>query len=139
MTWRPLGPRIVGIVVGIALVVVCAFAWIGLGAETRAQFTLFQRGTLIFLFALGFAVLHALVRSRAVATRDGLTIVNGYRSRELAWAQILAVHLPPGAPWVTLDLADGTNVSVMGIQGSDGDRARVAARQLRGFANELTR
>jgi hypothetical protein len=30
-----------------------------------------------------------------------------------------------------LDLADGTTASAMGIQGSDGDRARLAVRQLR--------
>ena len=31
------------------------------------------------------------------------------------------MHLPPGAPWATLDLADGTTISAMAIQGSDGD------------------
>ena len=36
--------------------------------------------------------------------------------------------LPPGAPWATLDLSDGTTVSAMGIQGSDGARARRAVR-----------
>ena len=50
-------------------------------------------------------------------------VVNGYRRREYEWAEIVAVHLPPGAPWVTLDLADGDTAPVMGIQGSDGDRA----------------
>ena len=39
--------------------------------------------------------------------------------------------MPPGAPWATLDLADGTTVPVMGIQGSDGQRARRAVRDLR--------
>ena len=47
------------------------------------------------------------------------------------WAQIVAVRLPQGAPWATLDLADGTTVSVLAIQGSDGDRARDAVRALR--------
>jgi hypothetical protein len=41
------------------------------------------------------------------------------------------VHLPPGAPWVVLDLADGTSVSALGIQASDGARAHQAVRQLR--------
>jgi hypothetical protein len=58
-------------------------------------------------------------------------VVNGYRRHELAWPQVVGVHLPPGAPWVTLDIADGTTVSAMGIQGSDGDRARRAVRDLR--------
>jgi hypothetical protein len=58
-------------------------------------------------------------------------VVNGYRRREFAYAEVVGVHLPPGAPWVTLDLSDGSTVSAMGIQGSDGDRARKAARELR--------
>ena len=44
---------------------------------------------------------------------------------------MVAIYLPPGAPWATLDLADGTTCPVMGIQGSDGDRARAAVRQVR--------
>ena len=66
----------------------------------------------------------ALTRSRAVAYADRLVVVNGYRRHEYEWPQIVAARLPPGAPWVTLDLADGETASVMGIQGSDGDRAR---------------
>ena len=73
----------------------------------------------------------ALIRSRVVAYADRLVVVNGYRRHEYEWAQIVAVRLPPGAPWVILDLADGTTASVMGIQGSDGDRARTAVRELR--------
>ena len=34
------------------------------------------------------------------------------------------MSLRRGAPWGTLDLSDGTTVSVIGVQGSDGDRAR---------------
>ena len=49
--------------------------------------------------------------------------------------QVIAVHLPPGAPWVTLDLADGTTAAAMGIQGSDGNRAKQAMRELRVLVN----
>jgi hypothetical protein len=60
-----------------------------------------------------------------------LVVVNGYRRREYEWAEVLAVHLPPGAPWATLDLADGTSQPAMGIQGSDGARAHRAVAELR--------
>jgi hypothetical protein len=120
-----------GIVLGAALLVVCGFAWFGWDAETRARFTTFQRATLVFLGLLAFSCLYALIRSRVVAERDRLVVVNGYRRHEYAWAEVVAVHLPPGAPWVTLDLADGTTAAAMGIQGSDGDRARRAVRELR--------
>ncbi|HEU5037178.1 MAG TPA: PH domain-containing protein [Nocardioides sp.] len=130
-TWRPFGVRLAGTVLGVGLLVVCALTWIGFDAETQAKFTTFQRLTLFFVGLLAFLAWFALVRSRVVARSDRLVVVNGYRRRELAWPQVVAVHLPPGAPWVTLDLADGTTVAAMGIQGSDGDRARQAVRELR--------
>jgi hypothetical protein len=130
-TWRPLGPRIAGIVAGVVLLVLFLAAWFAFDDETRSRFTPFQIGTLVFLWLLGGAAMNALVRSRAVAERDRLVVVNGYKRRELAWAQIVAVRLPPGAPWVTLDLTDGETMPVMAIQGSDGERARRAVRQLR--------
>ena len=130
-TWRPLGTRIVGIVLGLGLFVICAVSWITFGDETRAKFTPFQRGTVVFFGLLVVAVMYALVRARAEAHRDRLVVVNGYKRREFAWAEIVAVHMPAGAPWATLDLADGTTVAVMGIQGSDGLRARRAVRDLR--------
>ena len=130
-TWRPLGPRVVGIAVTCALVAVVAVGWFSFDAETRARFTWFQRGTLIFFGLIYLTLMMALIRSRAVAYADRLVVVNGYRRHEYAWPQIVAARLPPGAPWVTLDLADGETASVMGIQGSDGDRARAALRELK--------
>ncbi|HEX5087027.1 MAG TPA: PH domain-containing protein [Nocardioides sp.] len=130
-TWRPLGPRVVGIAVTFALVAVVAAGWFGFDPEDRARFTWFQRGTLIFFGLLYLALMFALIRSRAVAYADRLVVVNGYRRHEFAWPQIVAARLPPGAPWVTLDLADGETASVMGIQGSDGARARTALRELK--------
>ena len=63
-------------------------------------------------------------------------VVNGYRKRELDWAEVVAVNMPPGAPWAVLDLADGTSTPAMGIQGSDGARARTAVRELRSVLAE---
>lgn len=130
-TWRPLGPRIAGVVAGGALLVITAFLWFGFDQETRDAVTPFQRGTVVAMFLLGFACLHALVRSRVHADAAGLMVVNGYRRHRYEWAEVVAVRLAPGAPWVTLDLADGTTCSAMGIQGSDGARARAAVRELR--------
>ena len=130
-TWRPFGVRMAGTVLGLGLLVVCALTWIGFDEETRARFTLFQRGTLVAVGLLGFLVWFALVRSRVVAEAERLVVVNGYRRHEFAWPQVVSVNLPPGAPWVTLDLTDGTTVAAMGIQGSDGARAKRAVRELR--------
>jgi hypothetical protein len=136
--WRPLGPRVVGIAVGAGLLVICVFSWFTFDAETRERFNVFQRGTLLVLGLLAFTLLFGLIRSRVEAHADRLVVVNGYRRREFAWAQIVSVNLPPGAPWVTLDLADGETTPAMGIQGSDGARAQQAARELRRWVARLS-
>jgi hypothetical protein len=130
-TWRPFGVRMAGLLFGTLLLVVVAFAWFGFDDETRARFSPFQRGTVLFLGALFYSAGYAMARSRVVAERERLVVVNGYRRHEYEWAEVLAVHLPPGAPWAVLDLADGTSQSAMGIQGSDGSRAQRAVRELR--------
>ena len=65
------------------------------------------------------------------ATEPGLEIVNGFRRRGYVWAEVVAVQMPRGAPFATLDLADGTSIQALGIQSADGDRARVAVSELR--------
>ena len=113
-----------------------AAAWLSFDQETQDSFTGLQIFTVLAVAGLGFACLNALMRSRVVATPEALVVVNGYKRRVLAWEQVVGVHLPPGAPWVTLDLADGTTCSAMGIQGSDGGRSAAAARQLRALVNQ---
>lgn len=130
-TWRPLGVRVAGAVFGGMLLVVCVVAWFSFDPEIRARFTIFQRGTLVFFGLACFGAGYGLGRSRVVAERERLVVVNGYRRHEYTWPEVLAVHLPPGAPWAVLDLADGTTRSAMGIQGSDGPRARRAVGELR--------
>ena len=130
-TWRPFGARIAASVGGACLLTVCLVAWFGFSAEIRAQFTPFQKQTMVGLFGIAFLAWFALVRSRVVAEEDRLVIVNGYRTHVYEWAEVVSITLVRGAPWATLDLADGTTMSALAIQGSDGDRARVAVRQLR--------
>ncbi len=130
-TWRPMGVRFAVIGVGLMLLVVCAAAWFGFDDETRAKFNILQRLTLLVMGA-GFAVIGwALGRARVTAEQASLVVVNGFRTRRLEWEQVLGVHLPSGAPWATLDHADGTTISAMAFQGSDGRAARDGVRQLR--------
>ena len=130
-TWRPFGVRIaVWVFGGLLLATVVAF-WVTLDADIRAQFTFLERVTLVFIGLLLFAAYYALMRSKVIATSAGLTVVNGYRKRSYEWSQVIQASLRRGAPWGTLDLSDGTTVSVMGVQGSDGKRARRAIREIR--------
>ena len=130
-TWRPLGVRIAAAGLFGMLAAVVGFAWFSFDAETRAAFTAFQIATLIALGLLAVSLGFALARSRVVAEPDKLVVVNGYRRREYDYAAVVDASLAPGAPWVTLDLDDGTTASAMGIQGSDGARAQTALRELR--------
>ena len=130
-TWRPLGVRLAGIVFGGMLLAVCLVAWFSFDAEIRARFSTLQRGTLVAVGLLFAAAGYGLGRSRVVAEAERLVVVNGYRHHEYSWPEVLAVHLPPGAPWAMLDLADGTTCAAMGIQGSDGERAQRAVAELR--------
>lgn len=129
--FRPYGVRMAGWLFGALLFVAGAAVWVAFPQEARDSFNGLQRATVIGMFLGAVAIGHALGRCRVDAGESGLRVVNGYRSHDLAWPQVLAVRLAPGNPWATLDLADGTSLSAMGIQGSDGDRARRQVRQLR--------
>jgi len=130
-SWRPFGARVAGAVLGGMLLVLVVGVWIAWGADVRSRFTLLQRGTLVAMGLLGFAVWYALMRSRVSADDHGVTVVNGYRRRDYEWSQVVAVNLRRGAPWAGMDLSDGTSISVLAIQGSDGQRAVRAVRELR--------
>jgi hypothetical protein len=130
-TWRPLGVRLAALIFGGALLVVCAMAWVGFDEEIRDRFTGPQRATVVGLGLMVVAALHALSRSRITAEVERVVVVNGYRRRVFDRHEVVAVSLGRGAPWATLDLDDGTSIPAMGIQGSDGDRALHAVRELR--------
>jgi tRNA nucleotidyltransferase/poly(A) polymerase len=58
-------------------------------------------------------------------------------SKRLAWAEVVQVNLRSGDPWVSLDLADGTTLAVMGIQpGIARERAVADARALRALVDQ---
>jgi hypothetical protein len=92
----------------------------------------------VFLGLIALGVWFALMRSRVTAHEDGLTVVNGYKRRDLAWSQVVAVNLRRGAPWAGLDLSDGTSISALAIQSSDGSRATRAVQDLRRLIAENT-
>jgi hypothetical protein len=137
-TWRPLGVRLALLFFGGLLAVVCVAGWIAVGADVRSRVTVYQQATMVLIAAMAAAVAWGLVRCRVTARESGIEIVNGYRRYAYEWPQVLAVRMPRGAPFATLDLADGTNAMAMGIQSADGDRARVAVRELRELVERIS-
>lgn len=135
-TFRPYGVRIAVYVLGGLLFLVALGIWIAFPPEIRAKFTVFQLSTIIVLSA-GFGALGwGLARSRVEARDEGLRLVNGYRVHAYEWSEILGITLRPGSPWALLDLSDGTTVSALGIQGSDGARAATQIRVLRRLVDQ---
>jgi hypothetical protein len=138
-TFRPIGVRLAIYVLGGALALAALVVWFAFPPEIRAEFTVFELLTILALALMFYVAGFALSRSRVVADESGLVVVNGFRSRTLAWNQVLAVTLRASTPWAMLDLSDGTTVSAMGIQASDGARAYRQVRQLRALVEMHTR
>ncbi len=138
-TWRPLGARVVAAVAAVVLVATMVFFWLMLPASVQDRFSALQRVTLIAFFAAMVVVLYALFRTSARADSRGLTIVNGFKTRRFAWAELVRVSFNANRPWALLDLADGDTVVVMAIQYADGARARRSARELAALIAECTR
>ena len=82
---------------------------------------------------VGLAVAWFMYRQATVAatpTEHGLRVRNLILSRELDWAEIVGVRFGGGAPWVSLDLADGDTLAVMAVQRADGELAVAESRRL---------
>lgn len=129
-TYRPLGARVAAAGAAIALIAMLAFLWVMLSDEVQAQFSLFQRLTLVVVFGAMVFVLYGVFRTAARAEDRGLTVVNGFVVRRLEWTQIVRLSLSRNRPWALLDLDDGSTVAVMAIQSADGVRATRSAREL---------
>ena len=131
VTYRPLGARVVAAVAGLSLSAIMLVLWVVMPDDVRATFTWLQTGTLLLFWAAVLAVLYGIARTRVRSDSAGISVLNGYRWHHLAWAQVVAISLPVGAPWAVIDAADGSVVAVMALQATDGDRARRAVADLR--------
>ena len=129
--FRPFGVRVAALIFGGALLGTVVAVWLSLPPEVQDSFTFLQRATVVVMGLAAFAICHGLSRCRIDVDDAGVTVVNGYRTHRFDWGQVVAVSLRPGNPWTVLDLSDGTTQSAMGIQGSDGAKARRQVRQLR--------
>jgi hypothetical protein len=138
-TYRPLAARIVAFVAGGSLVAVIAAAWIALPSNSKDQFDWYQRGTLLLVFGAGLSVLWGVARCRLVASDKGVTVVNIYKARRLAWAEVVDISMGASASWATLDLANGTAMNAMALQAVDGERARRAVREIAGCIAVMSR
>ncbi|MFI0484587.1 PH domain-containing protein [Actinomadura sp. 9N215] len=121
--WRPRTTRLVAYVTaGVILL-----GLIALAVVVAPQFGTLDRVLLVAFGAVCAWILHMLARCRVAADESGLTVVNAFRTRRLEWPEVVDVSMTVGDPWPTLDLADGTSIGAMGINGAE---KALAARQL---------
>jgi hypothetical protein len=137
--FRPFGVRIAVYLFAAVLSGTVLVIWLAFAPEVRAQFSVFQRATVILFGVAAAACGYALARCRVEARRDSMIVVNGYKTRRYDWNEVLSITLPTGSPWATLDLSDGTSIPAMGIQGSDGARAVTALREIRSLLQQQSR
>ena len=130
--WRPRSVRLVAYGLGLLIVATLAL----LAVILPQNWGTFDRFLLVGMGLAIAATLHLLARPRLVATEEGVTVVNSIRTHVLSWAEVVDVQMPIGEPWPSADLADGTTLAVMGIQSTDGERAR---RNLEEFRSMLGR
>lgn len=128
--FRPVGVVVAVVVFAVVLLGTVTVVWLAIPTRMQEGFTLWQRVTLLLILGAVLMLGHGLARCRVDADDTGITVVNGYRTHRFEWGQVVAVRLRPGNPWAVLDLNDGTTCSAVGIQGSDGARARRHARYL---------
>jgi hypothetical protein len=132
VTWRPRRARVIAYTLASTIV-------LGMTVLAFVVAPTFQFADRVGLVAFGLligGVLHLLGRCRVEADEHGLTVVNAIRTHRYDWAEVLGVTMAEGEPWPTLDLADGSSVGAMGIQGAERERARKAIAELTALLHE---
>ncbi|MFC4535320.1 PH domain-containing protein [Sphaerisporangium dianthi] len=127
VTWRP--RRAMVLAYGIATVMVLGS--IVLAVLLPHPFQLPDKIGVVAFGCLVAFILHLLGRLRVEADDCGVTVVNAVRTHRYEWPEVLGVTMPEGEPWPKLDLADGSSVGAMGIQGAEKARSRKAVAELR--------
>lgn len=124
--FRPVRGRWVSAVIGVTILV----GSVVLAALLPERFGVMDRltcagiGVAVAAFLSRFATLHA--RPGA----EGLLIRNLGPGEVVPWEDMVAIRFSQGMPWPRIDLADGTDVAVMAIQRSDGERSVEEAQRL---------
>jgi len=129
-TFRPGGSRIVAY--GVAVLMVVLTVVIGVALPSYVEFTPFELATLAAILVAVLVLLHAVGRSVVRVTDDGIEVVNGYRTRRVAWSQVKGFAMNDGAPWPTMVYGDDERMILFAIQRSDGAYADDAVAYLRG-------
>ena len=140
LSFSPRIPLIVSLALVIVMTVLAVVGFWLLGPEIRPRFTAFQIGTLLFFLAFMDAVALLPATSVVKADEDGLRIRNGIRTHVLPWDAVQDIRMTGGDSWAFVHLDPEwhpDNIDrrmILGIQRTDGARARAAVEALREYA-----
>ncbi len=122
---RPRKSRIVACV--LAALVLLAHVVVGLllrvGGNTGVYFRWEDQAALMGIGAVLACGVLLFTRPRLRIGPEGVTVRNVAGDNRFSWDVVLGFTFPPGAPWAHLELPDYEYVSVMAIQGNDGELA----------------
>ncbi len=128
--FRPRRARRVAAVIAVMQFAVLFVIALILPGTGPLAFHWYDRGGVIGVAAVVAWFLSRYVRLRAMPDQEGLAVRNLLLGRTVSWAQIIAVRMGNGEPWVTLDISDGDVLAVMAIQRADGAFGRAEASRL---------
>ncbi len=136
---RPVRARVVVYSVAAAVLLTLVALAVALPSGGPHPWDLGSRiGVVVVALAVVF-FLHRLADVRVEASDAGVLVVNVIGRRRLEWAEVIGVRLLRDDPWMLLDLSDGEALAAMGVQKSEGDRARRQAGEFARMVTEHTR
>lgn len=127
-------PKRVRVVCAVAAVAIFAlFAVIGTALTTVGE-GVFRTGDQYAMIGLGVvfaAGIMLIARPRVEADLSGIRVRNIIGGYELPWDVIRKVRFDRGRPWLSLELENDDEVSVLAVQAVDKEYALRAVQQLR--------
>lgn len=124
-----------------SLVLVAVFVVMGVllkQSEAGTAFTLADQigiGGIGFILAAGCLM---FTRPRVWANSHQITVRNVFLTTTLPWGVVRDVGVSQGSAWGLLDLHDDDQLSMLGLQVSDGQRAVDAMKRLRALHAQAT-
>jgi 4-amino-4-deoxy-L-arabinose transferase-like glycosyltransferase len=128
--FRPRRARVVAIWVASVQAVVLLAVALALPGYGPEAYHWYDRLVVVLISAGVGWLLWRFATVRLQPREDGLVVRNLLLSRDLVWAQVVAVRFGGGGPWVMLDLDDGETLAAMAIQRADGPRGEQEAQRL---------
>ncbi|GAA2692064.1 MULTISPECIES: PH domain-containing protein [Actinosynnema] len=125
-----------------AALLVVVFAVVGWLLGDTPTGVIFRTSDQIAMALLGVVLAAAvllLARPRVRADAEGVEVRNPVTSYKFAWADVLKVSFPDGAPWARLEFPEDEYVSIMAVQAVDREHAVAAVRALRELHKAATR